>query len=109
MQPAEIALIVIGIVAALFVLMLLLLSGGNTQRIGVAFRCFGRALSDPGFAEQAAKLLAPPEPKSTRPSGVRSPRLKGSSGRQRAFPSCGDDPEISHDGATQMPMHEEVG
>jgi len=70
MQASDIALIVIGIFAALFVITLLLMSGGNTQRIGLAFRCFGRVLRDQAFADQAAKLLAPPEPKPTRPSGV---------------------------------------
>jgi hypothetical protein len=70
MQLAEIALIAIGIVIVLFVVMLFLLSGGNTQRIGLAFRCFVRTLPDQPFADQVTKLLAPPEPKPTRPSGV---------------------------------------
>jgi hypothetical protein len=70
MQPAQIALIVIGIVIVLLVVMLFLLSGGDSQRIGLAFRCFFRALRDQSFAAQVTKLLAPPEPKPTRPSGV---------------------------------------
>jgi hypothetical protein len=71
MQPSEIALIVIGIVVVLFVVLLFVMSGANTQCIGLAFRCFGRALRDQAFADHAAKLLAPPEPpKPARPSGV---------------------------------------
>jgi hypothetical protein len=70
MQASDIALVVIGIIVALFVVTVLLSSGANTQRIGLACRCFGRALRDQAFADQVVKLLAPPEPKPARPSGV---------------------------------------
>jgi hypothetical protein len=51
-----------------FVAALFLLSGGNTQRIGIAFRSFRHALRDQSFADEACKLLTPPEPKELPPS-----------------------------------------
>src|SRR5262245_54018848 len=73
MEPATLVVIVDGILVVLFVLILFILSGGNGRRIGLAFRCFGKTLRDQAFADKVEPLLAPPEPKSTRPpkpSGV---------------------------------------
>jgi hypothetical protein len=60
----------LGAVLVLFVVVLLLLSGGNTRRLGLALRSFGRALRDPAFAGKVEPLLAPPQPaQPAKPSG----------------------------------------
>jgi hypothetical protein len=71
MTASEIALIAIGILAALFIGVVLVMSGG--KRIGLASRAFFRTLRDQSFANKIGPLLAPPEPKGAapaRPSGV---------------------------------------
>src|SRR5262249_55226690 len=60
MQPAEIAFIVVGVLVVLFVVLLFALSGGDTRRLSLAFRGFGKALRDPAFAAKVEPLLTPP-------------------------------------------------
>jgi hypothetical protein len=73
MHPANVALIAIGIFVLFDLLWLILLSRGNFRRMGVAFRCFAKALGDQAFTDKVTPLLARPEPKGVqpeRPSGV---------------------------------------
>jgi hypothetical protein len=58
---------------ALFIVIIIVVSGGNGGRIALAFRGFFRILRDEPLATKLAALLAPPEPKPSvpaRPSGV---------------------------------------
>jgi hypothetical protein len=60
-------------VLVLLGVVLLLWSGFNFERLGLACRAFGRALGDPAFAEQLRPLLNPPPPKEEpppKPSGA---------------------------------------
>lgn len=73
LSDSEIALLAIAVLAILCVAMLFVLAGGDGRRIGLAFRCFGKALRDPAFAGKVEPLLATPPPeavKPARPSGV---------------------------------------
>ena len=71
--PVGAALLTLAGVVLLVLLVLLLGSGGNLGRIGLAFRTMGRALGDSAFAEKVEPLLAPPTPKEAvppKPSGA---------------------------------------
>jgi hypothetical protein len=73
MSPLESALITLGVVIGVLLLVLLIASGGRLGRLGLAWRCFGRVLRDPAFAEAVTPLLAPAPPKPRtppRPSGA---------------------------------------
>jgi len=71
--PLGASLLTLAGVVVLVLVVLLLGSGGNFGRIGLACRTFGRALRDPDFAGQVEPLLAPPAPKepvTPKPSGA---------------------------------------
>jgi hypothetical protein len=52
------------------VLMLIVMAGGDVERVRLAARCSTRALRDPSFGAKVRPLLAPPEPeKPSKPSG----------------------------------------
>jgi hypothetical protein len=72
-QPWVVVLITLGVVVVLRVLMLLVLSGGNTERIWLAIRSSLRVLRDPAAAEKVKTALEappPPPPGPPKPSGV---------------------------------------
>jgi hypothetical protein len=76
MPNSEIILVVLGTIGAVIILIgliLLLVSGGDTGRIGLAFRTFRGILGDPKLGGKVEPLLAPEEPKPDkppRPSGM---------------------------------------
>jgi hypothetical protein len=66
-DPITIVLLtVIGVIVVRW-LLLFLLGGGDTHRLGVAVRSSWRALRDPEFAAKVEPLLAPPPPKEELP------------------------------------------
>src|SRR5438270_12921352 len=70
MGDHQVWLIVLCTVAAVIVLRLLvvfLLAGGDTRRIGLTIRASWRMLRDPAFAARVEPLLAPPAPKEEKP------------------------------------------
>jgi hypothetical protein len=71
-QPVVIILTVVGVLAVLGILMFLI-AGGNTRRMGLAFRSMMRALRDSEFADKVEPLLTPAAPVAAQPpkfSGV---------------------------------------
>jgi hypothetical protein len=57
-------------VLVLRMLMLIVMAGGDVERVRLAARCSTRALRDPAFGAKVRPLLAPPEPeKPPKPSG----------------------------------------
>ena len=72
-NPYVIAGIAIGAFLVFVLLVLLLLSGGNLRRLGLACRCFFRVLQDQAVADKVEPLLvpaAPVEQKPPKPSGA---------------------------------------
>ena len=72
-NPYVIVLLTLLDVLVIVVVVLLILSGGSGRRLGLAWRCFGRALRDPAFGDRVEPLLTPPPPQPVappRPSGV---------------------------------------
>jgi hypothetical protein len=71
MHPLLASLLTLVATLVVIALVLVALSGGNVGRLGLALRCFLRALRDPAFAAKVQPLLAPPEPpKPVKPSGA---------------------------------------
>jgi hypothetical protein len=73
MDAVETAFITLLVVFVAIFLMLLVMSGGQLGKLGLAFRCFGRALHDADFAAKVRPLLgeaaqAPAAP--AKPSGA---------------------------------------
>jgi hypothetical protein len=71
LEPWVIVLITVGVLIALRVLLLLVLSGGDVGRIKLAIRGSLRTLRDPAFAAKTKDLLEPPPPPPPpKPSGA---------------------------------------
>ncbi len=72
-SPAVVAVVVVVVELVLFAVLLFLLAGGDTTRIGTALSAFGRSLRDRTFAERVRPLLGVAEKKETgppKPSGA---------------------------------------
>jgi hypothetical protein len=72
-NPFVVGLITLVVLVALFVIFLVVASGGDGRRIGLAVASFRKALTDPDFANRVEPLLIPPPPqpvKPPKPSGV---------------------------------------
>jgi len=53
---------------ALHLIVLVVLAGGSSHRMGLALRAYWRSLRDPAFAGAIEPLLAPPPPKEEKPA-----------------------------------------
>jgi hypothetical protein len=69
-NPYAIGAITFGVIVGIWLVVLLLCSGGDVSRIRRAYALFWKALTDQGFAERVAPLLAPPPARPAKPSGV---------------------------------------
>lgn len=72
-HPIVVAVITLVIAFGLLFVLTLVSAGGDTARLGTAFRAFGRTLRDREFADKVADLLTPPPPRPAtppKPSGV---------------------------------------
>src|SRR5437899_1260991 len=76
MEPYQIVLITVGVIAAIELLAMIALSGLDIRRLGLACRFSWRALRGKRFAEFFEPLLYPPGPKPVQPSKLSGAPLR---------------------------------